>query len=284
MQLAGFLNTILQGRGQTAADEVARPPLFLCSAQSSAITGKTINVDGGAAFFKYFFSCRMQAREGQAPRLPLTGSMRGVRQNLNRTEPRFPQLWPAGDRKFGAAKPVPMPALRKDVQLCRNLGVFQRKKINRRIFDMHRIILCLHDKRRRSLLRRVDVRVGRKVLLGNREIARINNHGKIRAATHLVSRVDRIVKAFIEMSAERGSKVRSCGKAENANAFGIDVPFGGVRTHDTNRALRILQGRRRFRVRPSVGNTVFEQHACDTDGVELIGRLRFPRGSIARMR
>lgn len=49
-QLAGFLNTILQGRGQTA-DEVAQTALFLCSPQSSAITGQSINVDGGAAFF-----------------------------------------------------------------------------------------------------------------------------------------------------------------------------------------------------------------------------------------
>jgi NAD(P)-dependent dehydrogenase (short-subunit alcohol dehydrogenase family) len=49
-QLAGFLNTILQGRGQTA-DEVARAALFLCSAQSTAVTGQSINVDGGAAFF-----------------------------------------------------------------------------------------------------------------------------------------------------------------------------------------------------------------------------------------
>ena len=49
-QLAGFLNTILQGRGQTA-DEIARAALFLCSDQSSAITGQSINVDGGAAFF-----------------------------------------------------------------------------------------------------------------------------------------------------------------------------------------------------------------------------------------
>ncbi|HEY6387846.1 MAG TPA: SDR family oxidoreductase [Candidatus Acidoferrum sp.] len=49
-QLAGFLNTILQGRGQTA-DEIARVSLFLCSNQSSAITGQSINVDGGAAFF-----------------------------------------------------------------------------------------------------------------------------------------------------------------------------------------------------------------------------------------
>lgn len=49
-QLAGFLGGLLQGRGQTA-DEIARAALFLCSDQSSAITGQSINVDGGAAFF-----------------------------------------------------------------------------------------------------------------------------------------------------------------------------------------------------------------------------------------
>jgi 3-hydroxybutyrate dehydrogenase len=49
-QLAGFLNGILQGRGQTA-DEIARAALFLCSDRSSAMTGQSINVDGGVAFF-----------------------------------------------------------------------------------------------------------------------------------------------------------------------------------------------------------------------------------------
>jgi NAD(P)-dependent dehydrogenase (short-subunit alcohol dehydrogenase family) len=49
-QLAGFLESILQGRGQTA-EEIARAALFLCSEQASAITGQAINVDGGAVFF-----------------------------------------------------------------------------------------------------------------------------------------------------------------------------------------------------------------------------------------
>src|SRR5206468_3556713 len=48
-QLEGFLKTLLQGRGQTA-EEVARAALFLCSDQASAITGQSINVDGGAVF------------------------------------------------------------------------------------------------------------------------------------------------------------------------------------------------------------------------------------------
>jgi NAD(P)-dependent dehydrogenase (short-subunit alcohol dehydrogenase family) len=49
-QLAAFLDTVLQGRGQTA-DEIAAAALFLCSDQASAITGQSLNVDGGTAFY-----------------------------------------------------------------------------------------------------------------------------------------------------------------------------------------------------------------------------------------
>jgi 3-hydroxybutyrate dehydrogenase len=49
-QLAGFLNSLLQGRAQTS-EEIACAALFLCSEQSSAMTGQSINVDGGAAYF-----------------------------------------------------------------------------------------------------------------------------------------------------------------------------------------------------------------------------------------
>jgi 3-hydroxybutyrate dehydrogenase len=49
-QLGGFLNGLLQGRAQTT-EEIARAALFLCSDQSSAITGQSLNVDGGAAFY-----------------------------------------------------------------------------------------------------------------------------------------------------------------------------------------------------------------------------------------
>jgi NAD(P)-dependent dehydrogenase (short-subunit alcohol dehydrogenase family) len=45
-----MLGGILQGRPQTA-DEIASAALFLVSDQSSAITGQTLNVDGGMAFY-----------------------------------------------------------------------------------------------------------------------------------------------------------------------------------------------------------------------------------------
>jgi NAD(P)-dependent dehydrogenase (short-subunit alcohol dehydrogenase family) len=46
----GMLEGVLQGRPQTA-DEIAAAALFLVSDQSSAITGQTLNVDGGMAFY-----------------------------------------------------------------------------------------------------------------------------------------------------------------------------------------------------------------------------------------
>jgi len=46
----GMLQGILQGRPQTA-EEIAAAALFLVSDQSSAITGQTLNVDGGMAFY-----------------------------------------------------------------------------------------------------------------------------------------------------------------------------------------------------------------------------------------
>jgi NAD(P)-dependent dehydrogenase (short-subunit alcohol dehydrogenase family) len=49
-QLEGFLQSILQGRGQTA-DEIAAAAAFLASDQASAMVGQSINVDGGGAFF-----------------------------------------------------------------------------------------------------------------------------------------------------------------------------------------------------------------------------------------
>lgn len=48
--LKQMMRTILQGRPQTA-DEIASAALFLVSDQAGAITGQTLNVDGGMVFY-----------------------------------------------------------------------------------------------------------------------------------------------------------------------------------------------------------------------------------------
>jgi len=48
--LKQMMQNILQGRPQTA-EEIASAALFLVSDQASAITGQTLNVDGGMAFY-----------------------------------------------------------------------------------------------------------------------------------------------------------------------------------------------------------------------------------------
>jgi NAD(P)-dependent dehydrogenase (short-subunit alcohol dehydrogenase family) len=48
--LKQMMKSILQGRPQTA-DEIASAAVFLVSDQASAITGQTLNVDGGMAFY-----------------------------------------------------------------------------------------------------------------------------------------------------------------------------------------------------------------------------------------
>src|SRR5215475_5292842 len=54
----------------------------------------------------------------------------------------------------------------------------------------------------------------------------------------------------------------------------INVPLGSMRANHAERALRILEGSRRFRIWTGVGHTILHQHACDVDRVEPVTHLR----------
>ncbi len=49
-QREGFLESVLQGRAQTV-EEIAAFAAFLASDEAAAITGQSINVDGGMAYY-----------------------------------------------------------------------------------------------------------------------------------------------------------------------------------------------------------------------------------------
>jgi len=114
------------------------------------------------------------------------------RQHLDGVQPRFCQLRPAHDRQVSGPQSVAVPALRVDVQLCLYLGILQGEKIHYRVLDVHRIVLGLEDERRPRAGSRLNRGIGSEVLLSQRQVARINDDGKIGLATQLVCRVNRV--------------------------------------------------------------------------------------------
>ena len=63
---------------------------------------------------------------------------------------------------------------------------------------------------------------------------------------------------------------RAGGEAEDADAIGIDVPFGGVRTDEADGALRVLEGGGGFWIRAGIGHAIFENNAGNAAGGEPV--------------
>src|ERR1700722_13308968 len=118
-------------------------------------------------------------------------------QHVNGVQPDLCCLGPCGDGKLGAAQSVTMSALRINVQFGWYLGVLEGEEIDDRVFYVDRIVLRLNEEGGRSLSSWVNIRVGSKVLIGEGEIGRVDNDGKVRAATELVRSVDRVIEPLV---------------------------------------------------------------------------------------
>src|SRR5208337_2922658 len=218
---------------------------------------------------RQLFQCRRHVRW----KLHLGGGW-GCLQHLNGDQPGFHQLGPAGDWQRGAPQAVAMSACRVDVQFRRDLGILQRLEVNGRVFHVHRIVLGLHDERWRRFIANVNVGIRREVLFFERQIARIDDHGEVRPATHLICGIHGIIEALLEVRAQSRSKVGSRGEAQDTNAVRVNMPLRSVRAHDAQRALGILERSTRFRIGARIGYAVLEQHARDTRGVEPLAHFR----------
>ncbi len=75
------------------------------------------------------------------------------------------------------------------------------------------------------------------------------------------------------MGADGGGEVSAGGEAEDADALGIDVPFGGVLADDAHGALGVLQGGVGFGIGAGAGDAVLHEHAGDAGGVEPVADL-----------
>src|SRR5580658_340802 len=156
----------------------------------------------------------------------------------------------------------------------RDLGVLQGQKVDGGVFDMHRIIFGLQNKRWRRLSSHVNLRIGRKVLLGESEVAGIDDHGEVRPATDLIGGIDRIIETLLKVRAESGGKVGSSREAKHADAMRIDLPLGRTGAHDAEGTLGVLQRRGGLGVRPRVGHAILQQEASDPNGVQPIAYFR----------
>src|SRR5882724_3693669 len=101
-------------------------------------------------------------------------------------QPGFHQFGPASNWKFGATQTVSVASLRVEMKLGRDFGIFQREEIDDGIFHVYRVIFCLKNKRWWSLIGDVDLRVRRKILLSERQIARIDDHGEVGTTSLLI--------------------------------------------------------------------------------------------------
>ena len=78
-----------------------------------------------------------------------------------------------------------------------NLRLPQRSIVNQRVlYTVHRVILRLQQKRRRSLVGDMNIRIQLINLGVEREMPRIKSHGKIRAAAFFVCRIDSRVQTL----------------------------------------------------------------------------------------
>src|SRR5579872_3125356 len=128
---------------------------------------------------------------------------------------------------------------------------------------MDGIVFGLNDKGRRSFFGRMDFWVGRHVLFGEGEVAGVYDDGEVGAAALGVGGVDGWVEALIVVRAERGGEMGSGGKAEDADAIGVDVPIGCVGADEAHGALGVLQSGGGFWIWAGIGDAIFQNDAGD---------------------
>jgi hypothetical protein len=93
---------------------------------------------------------------------------------------------------------IPVDAFCIQMQLGRNLRLFQRQKVNGGILDVDGIVLSLHDEGRRVFLGDFNFRIRGEVLFRECQISWIDDNLKTRSAAYLIRGIDSIVKAFVK--------------------------------------------------------------------------------------
>ncbi len=136
---------------------------------------------------------------------------------------------------------IAMSAIGVEVQFRRHLRILQSKEIDGGVFHMNRIVLGLHNERRRSLFGDANLRIRREVLFRQRQVAGIDHYRVIGPAADSICVVEGIVQALLKVRAECGGEVSAGGESQDSYTIGIDVPFAGMGANDPQGPLSVLQ-------------------------------------------
>ena len=102
------------------------------------------------------------------------------------------------------------------------------------------------------------------------EVAGVNEDGEVRFEGEGVGRVDFFVGAFLRAGAEDGGEMSARGKAEDADAFWIDVPFGRVLTDEAHGALSVFEGRGVFFAAGAARDAIFQEDSGEAHFVKAL--------------
>lgn len=103
------------------------------------------------------------------------------------------------------------------------------------------------------------------------EVGGVDEDGEVGSGVEFVGVVDGFVGGFSEAVGSCGGEVTSGGEAEDADAFGVDLPIIGVCAEESEGALGILKRGEVSGLTFSGGDAVFEDDAGDSDGVGPLG-------------
>src|SRR5580704_6083713 len=189
---------------------------------------------------------------------------------MNRMEPGLGQCRPTRYRQLRRTQPEAVPPLREKMKLSSNLRVFERLKVDERVFDMGRIVvLGLKQERRRSLRGRLQR--GTYLAIGPAKPARIEDH--LEVGTSVDEGCRNIFTLKVRMSTEDRSKMSSSREANNADAIRVNVPLRGVSASEPHSLLRVFHIFDIFRIVTFFRHPILNQNASHTKRVQPIADL-----------
>ena len=156
------------------------------------------------------------------------------------------------------------------VQLARHLEPLQFERVLQAVDRRDGVVEGVGQERRRRLRRHLDV--GQQQA-GFRldQVRRVDEHGEVRPARHLVGGIDGGVLRYVVVRAGQRGQVAAGGEAEHPDLRGIDVELLGPTTNEPDRALGVDEGDLRGRVLGVFGaarHPVLEDERGHPDGVQ----------------